>query len=121
MVEREQNGAVPARRQSDESAAAPVRDRAEVPVDIRGDLFGDRRLPVPSRAPVEVLRIAVAVARALRCDQNRPRAQAVECAREEADVHVGDWRRRQAVKEVDDRVALAAAAAIARRQVDCQP
>jgi hypothetical protein len=117
VVKGEQHRAVPAGREADERATAPIRDRAEVPVDVGRHLLGDRRLPVPPGAPVEVLRITVAVARTLGCHQNRARAQAVEGAREEADVTVGNRRCRQAVEEVDNGVALVAGV-ILRRQVN---
>ena len=42
--------------EADDRAPLPVRNRAEVAVDVVHDVTRDRRLPVPSVAPVEVTR-----------------------------------------------------------------
>jgi hypothetical protein len=78
VVERQKRRAVAAGREADERAAAPAPDRAEVPVDEARQLAADRRLPVPPGPPVEVLGVAVVVARTLRRGEDRRPADPVE-------------------------------------------
>jgi hypothetical protein len=108
VVEGEERRAVPAGREPDDRAGPPAADRPEAVVDDARQLLPDRGLPVAAGPPVEVLRVAVAVARGLRRDEDRRPADAVERAAEEVDAAVGPGRGRQPVEEVDDGVAQAA-------------
>src|SRR5207253_1697315 len=79
-----------------------------------GQLVRERGLPVAAGPPVQVLRIGVAVPIALRGDQDRAAAQR---ARDRGGAPVRRRRGRQAVEEVDHRVAPSVLAVV-RRQVD---
>src|SRR2546429_3937534 len=115
VVKRERDGSVAARREADQRTRPAIRNRPEVGVDVGRELLRDRALPVSARAPIEVLGIRVVISRPLRGNQDRLAPQAGERVLQEADAPVGPRRRRQAVEEVDDRVAEVAAD-IARRQ-----
>ena len=78
VVDAEDDCAVAARRETDESAALARGDRAEVAVDVGGDLARDVVLPVVARPPVQILGVRVLAARALRLDENRRLAGGVE-------------------------------------------
>jgi hypothetical protein len=96
-MEREDNRAVAAGGQADDCTAAALGDRAEVRVDVVDDVARDRRLPVATRAPVEVLGIGVVVARALRRDDDRFPAAVLERAGEKVRAAERGRRRREPV------------------------
>ena len=107
-VQREMHRAVAAGGDADERAAVRDANRA---VDARrrsrGELARDRRLPVVA-GPVEVLRIGVAVGRALRRDEDRRAARPSSACSTKADAAVVRSAGGQAVQEVDDGIARAA-------------
>src|SRR2546430_16015008 len=118
VVKRGRDGSVPARREPDQRTRPAIRNGPEVGVDVGRELLRDRALPVSARAPIEVLGIRVVISRPLRGNQDRLAPQAGERVLQEADAPVGLRRRRQAVEEVDDRVAEVAADIPRRQEYD---
>ncbi len=119
-MERKDHCAVPACGEADDRAPTPVRNRAEVTVDVVHDVTRDRRLPVPPCPPVEVLGVGVTVAGALGCDDDRLAAARLQRARKEVSATIRTRGSRQPVQEVHDGISLAALG-IAVRQIDSEP
>ena len=104
-------------RQTDERASVARANRPVARVDDTRQLACDRRLPAIAGTMVDVLRIGLVPARALRCDENRRTLEPVEGLLDEAHAPVRSAARRQPVQEVHDGVAHAACA-VAGRKVD---
>src|SRR5207248_5561096 len=115
VVESEERRAVTAGREAHERAPAPARDRAEAPVDEPRQLLPDRGLPVPAGPPVEVFGVGVVVAGGLRLDEDRWSADPVEGGPEVVGSVVAGRGGRQAVQEIDDRVAMPARRVVGRK------
>ncbi len=116
MVEREQEGAVPAGGEPDQGSAGPAANRPVVRVDVGRKLLGDRGLPVASGAPVQVLGVGVTVPGPLRGDHERAEAALLQRGGDESEGAEGVARGREAVEVVDDGVA--AAGLVPGREVD---
>ena len=116
VVERDQRRAVAAARDADDHAAGTRGDRPVTAVDHGDELLRRRGLPVAARAPVPPLRIGVAGPRTLDADHDRLAARRLDGGGELLDRAVRRRRRRQAVQEVDHRIA-AGRRRVARREV----
>ena len=117
MMGVEDRGAVAAGRESDDGATGAVGDRPVARVDPARQLDGERRLPVPARPPVVVLRVAVLRACPLRDDDDRLPARLLHRRADPRDAPVRGRPGREPVEEVDDRVAERARV-VAGRQND---
>src|SRR5579884_252471 len=109
LPEADARRAVAPGRDADDRAAAAVRDRAVVRVDVRGQLDAECSRPVVAGPPVVVLGIAVLAPRSLRDDEEGGPARVVEGVLDPGHRAVGRRAGRQAVQEVDDGIPPVAA------------
>jgi len=85
VAQREMHCAVAAGRHADERTSGARPDRAKASVDDVHELACDRGIPAVARPLVEVLRVGLAVRRALGCDEDRRAARGVQGLLHEAD------------------------------------
>jgi len=119
MVQRQERRAVAAGGEADDRAPPAGADRPEPGIDEARELDPHGCLPVAAGAPVQVLRVGVAVPRALRRDENRRPAGRVERVPQVVDPAVCARPCGKTVQEIDHRVPRAPRA-VARREVHRQ-
>jgi hypothetical protein len=119
MMQREYHRPVASGREADDRPPFAAADRPEVAVHVPDHVAGDRRLPVPAGAPVEVLRVGIVVSSSLGRDDDCLTTARDQGPSEEVRPAIRGARGRQSMQEVHDRITPAAAVVVGR-QVDGQ-